>query len=475
MASAGHLLGAGQPGWAAPVRGDGLGLGVQLLLLPVSGALIDVATGRLWVSNGNARSMAAAKAGRAVTFDGNGDYYSHTGYPELVGNVGTFFAWLPRINGFDTNGSVLFGTNTTASSFFQVSNTSTFVFGADTGSGSAVSNTLDTSLVFSSDGTAAGKRFFVNGALFNSGGASAPVAFAAGPKSFQFGAWIGGALWDCNMECVVAGFTTRTWSHAEARAFHINPWQLFAPDPIEVYWPTASGPAEGSGSVAGVGAMVGAGSHTASGSGSVVGVGAPVGAGLAVKSGSGSVTGVGLLVGEGEAPSSVPSGGGSVSGVGLLVGQGGAVASGSGSVVGVGLLAGGGGTATGLELGAGGGRRRRPDHLIRRRPEEERPERFAQPAPVATSVSPQETGAGRHPEDAGKAAAAFIEAVKASAARVPTKPGLIVDAPTVARNDADSTDAAQTIAFSPYEQSTVAAMSRKQADDGLLAAIAALI
>jgi hypothetical protein len=66
--------------------------------------------------------------------------------------------------------------------------------------------------------------------------------------------------------------------------------------------------------------------------------------------GSGTVDGVGGLVGEGQAPSAAASGSGTVDGVGGLVGQGATTAQGSGEVSGLGGLSGGGeapgGTAT---------------------------------------------------------------------------------------------------------------------------------
>ena len=83
----------------------------------------------------------------------------------------------------------------------------------------------------------------------------------------------------------------------------------------------AAVPAEGSGVVDGVGALVGAGS-AAEGSGDVAGVGTLVGAGGAAE-GTGSTAGVGTLVGEGAVPA---AGGGSIGGVGALQGAGGPTA-----------------------------------------------------------------------------------------------------------------------------------------------------
>lgn len=238
----GQRVWTSQPGWPAPVSRYGLGRGVQMLLLPVSGVLIDVVNGRVWSPSGNANAGKPTNRGLSASFDGTDDYYAYTGYPEIVGSVGTFFIWLPRIGAFDGNGSLFWGTNTTASVYFQMTNIHQPVaFGAVVGaSTNDIRNTTNRSLVFASDGTAAGKRFIADGTAAISGGGSSPVAFAAGNKSFRFGAWVGGATFDCDMDCVVAGYTTRVWSEIEARAFHANPWQLFAPLPRRVFAPSVA-------------------------------------------------------------------------------------------------------------------------------------------------------------------------------------------------------------------------------------------
>jgi len=223
-----------------------------MLLLPMDGALVDVVNGRVWTRGGNASASKGTPQGVAATFDGVDDFFSFTGYPEIVGNTGTFFLWMPRVGVYDANGHVYLGSNTTSSSWFQLDvSHRPYVFGSLINVvGPDIRSSSNRSLVFSSDGTAASKAYFVDGTLQASGGAGAPVAFAAGNKTFRFGAWAGGGLWDCDMDCVVAGFTTRTWSDVQARAFHENPWQLFEPEPARVYFSEAAGgggPAEGSG------------------------------------------------------------------------------------------------------------------------------------------------------------------------------------------------------------------------------------
>lgn len=114
-------------------------------------------------------------------------------------------------------------------------------------------------------------------------------------------------------------------------------------------------PAEGAGTVAGIGSLVGEGRASHYGSGAVSGVGAFVGEGRASHYGSGSVDGIGSLVGEGDAPVvGAAQGSGTIDGIGSLPGEGYAAHYGSGSVDGIGSLAGeGDAPATGPAEGAG--------------------------------------------------------------------------------------------------------------------------
>lgn len=219
---------------------SGLGAGIQMLLLPFRGSLLDVAAEIQWTQSGNAAANKPTHNGYAASFDGVDDYYAYTGYPWITGNIGTFFCWMPRCGVQDTNGWVVFGTNTTNNVYFQVfnaANDDAAVF-AQTVTTVGVSNiysSFNTSLVFSSDGSAAGKQFCINGTSVGTASGLTPTAFASGNKSFRFGAWVAANTFDCDMDCVVAGFTNRPWSAYEARAFHTNPWQLFAPLQPRIY------------------------------------------------------------------------------------------------------------------------------------------------------------------------------------------------------------------------------------------------
>lgn len=126
-----------------------------------------------------------------------------------------------------------------------------------------------------------------------------------------------------------------------------------------VFVPGVVAPAEGSGTVTGVGSASGAGSATHSGSGAVGGVGSVAGTGASARSGAGTITGVGSATGTGAA---VHGGAGSVAGIGSAAGAGASARSGSGTVGGVGSAAGAGyvtrsgsGTVTGIGgvVGAG--------------------------------------------------------------------------------------------------------------------------
>jgi hypothetical protein len=257
-----------QPYYARANQG-GLGAGMQMLLHPMGHAVIDVVTGTLWANNGGANANKATSMGRAATFDGTDDFYSYTGYPNIVGNVGTFFAWLPRLGAYDTNGVVLWGSNTTTQVYFQLENSvvpriACFGGGGLFNSTTDLRNSTNLALCFVSNGTT--QTLYVNGVVDASAN-NAPAAFPAGSKSFRFGAWVGGNTFDCNMDCVVAGFTNRAWGAPEAKAFYQNPFQLYTPQARRTYFLGIAGGAtihDTSGDLVGQGAVVdGSAAHIA--------------------------------------------------------------------------------------------------------------------------------------------------------------------------------------------------------------------
>ena len=237
-----------QPQEAVELDRDGLGKGVQMLLMPMGGTLVDLVNPQqVWTPSGNA-AIEPSTGGMAAALDGTDDFWSATGYPNITGNVGTFFLWCPEIGSPDSYGHVWFGTNTTSALWFQVYPTASNVaaaFGQDItgiGVGSSIFNSTNTALAWSSDGTAAGKRFFFNGTSYGTPNGAAPTAFASGTKSVRFGAWIGGNSWDCSGKAVIAGFTTDVWTAEHARLFYENPWQLFAQQSIWVPVSAGGGP-----------------------------------------------------------------------------------------------------------------------------------------------------------------------------------------------------------------------------------------
>ncbi len=137
---------------------------------------------------------------KGLGFDSSGgdaqDVVAITGkLANVSGNVTTLSTWV-KINGYDANGFVAFGTNTGGNVWWQVGNSNTICYIH----GSAVTYTetiLDDNtwrhLVFVSDGV--GRQFYVNGALLGSTG-SVGTALSSGGKNFHVGGWIGGSSWE---------------------------------------------------------------------------------------------------------------------------------------------------------------------------------------------------------------------------------------------------------------------------------------
>src|SRR5687768_1671049 len=137
-----------QPQYAAPIDYAGLAKGVRILWNPAAGP-VDLVTGRIWVSGGNA-AIATTQRGRAFSFDGADDYYSHTGYPEITGNIGTFFMWCPAVGAADTYGHVLFANSTPSLNWYQVHSSNTLYLMGKEGAGTVSwFNTTNRSIVFS--------------------------------------------------------------------------------------------------------------------------------------------------------------------------------------------------------------------------------------------------------------------------------------------------------------------------------------
>jgi hypothetical protein len=226
-----------QPQHVAPIDYAGLAKGIRILWNPATGP-VDLVTGRIWTAGGNA-AIVPAQNGKVFSFDGVDDYYAYTGYPELTGNVGTFFMWCPLVGIPDTNGHVLFGASSPVVSAYEIYPDLKVSIGSNTPSSGNLASwfgTVNRSLVFVSGGTAANTKCYLDGIDSRLTWIDAPKAWGSGDKNFNLGRYVGGNLRDFGGSILVAGFTDAVWGSAEARAFHENPWQLFRA-PARKLWP----------------------------------------------------------------------------------------------------------------------------------------------------------------------------------------------------------------------------------------------
>ncbi|SDZ85747.1 hypothetical protein [Nitrosospira multiformis] len=233
---------ASQPQRAALIDYAGLARGMRILWNPAAGP-VDLVTGRSWAAGGNA-SIVPAQNGKVFSFDGADDYYAYTGYPELTGNVGTFFMWCPTVGGPDTYGHCPFGASSPNAFAYQVYPDLRVAIGSNGASSGTLSswfNTKSRSIVFVSGGTAATCKVFLDGKEAGLTWTSSPVAWGAGNKNFNLGRYVGGNLWEFDGTILIAGFADSVWGAAESRAFHENPWQLFKASARKL-WPADTGP-----------------------------------------------------------------------------------------------------------------------------------------------------------------------------------------------------------------------------------------
>lgn len=182
----------------------------------------------------------ATPYGRAFNFRGSGagTFYNFTGLEfegdSIAGNIGTLAIYAARIGAQSTNGHIWLSTLTGTTIYFQIGTAvgnNAFVFDQVlTGVGvSTIYSTKNTTLVFSSNGTAAGKQLFVNGVSRGTPDGTVPTSFAAGPKTFKFGDYAGGAGWETDADCLLALWSSEAWGVVQAQEFNRNPWQLFQP------------------------------------------------------------------------------------------------------------------------------------------------------------------------------------------------------------------------------------------------------
>ncbi|WP_025039854.1 hypothetical protein [Nitrosospira briensis] len=225
-----------QPQYAAPIDYAGLGKSIRILWNPAAGP-VDLATGRIWSTGGNA-AIARGRKGHVFTFDGADDYYGYTGYPEITGNVGSFFIWCPTVGAADTYGHALFGASSPVAFAHQINPAMQVHIGSSPPSNGTLPswfNTRNRSLVLVSGGTAATCRAFLDGKDSGLTWPGAPAAWGPGNKNFNLGRYVGGTSWDFDGTILIAGHTEKIWGDAESRAFHDNPWQLFKVSPKKLW------------------------------------------------------------------------------------------------------------------------------------------------------------------------------------------------------------------------------------------------
>src|SRR5687768_2699960 len=151
-------------------------MGMQVLFNPAIGP-VDIVTGRSWTKAGD-----VAIDNRSVfRYPGVSGSLEYTGYPEITGNVGTFFAWCPIVGPSDDFGHVLFAGEAASLNWYQVhSFGNIFLMGRESASGiSGWFNSTNRSLVLSSGGTVGTMAAYLDGVNTSITWPSGPLSWAA--------------------------------------------------------------------------------------------------------------------------------------------------------------------------------------------------------------------------------------------------------------------------------------------------------
>lgn len=340
------------PQYAAPIDYQGLGRGLKLLFNPALGSK-DLVTGRTWAPGGNA-SVVTARTGKAFQFDGVDDHYSYTGYPEISGAAGTFFMYCPVVGPADNFGTVFFSDTPT---YLWLDNLGRIYAWSSLANGGYTQwfNSVNRSIIFTSDGTPSGTRIYVDGSHLDSVSFSGSLTgFSSSSKALRFGAYANGNAYDFNGQAGISGYSNRKWTSHEASLFHgTRGGAIFKAQPSTI-WLVSSAPAgdtvgtaSGSSTASGIGASISESTGSSSGTSTASGVGSSgsVSSSTGTAAGTSTASATGASVAESVGSS---SGLASASGIGVAEVSTVGAAAGTSTVSGVGVSAtGSSGTASG--------------------------------------------------------------------------------------------------------------------------------
>ena len=226
-------LGAGRINWSHP-------LSRRLLcyfLLNHPGGPIDLVTQEAGTFAGTTiPAWQPRRLGMGLEYAATGQRgrFSFSGLNEAASAIGTVFMYLTNWDAADTFGTVLFDSDTGNNVFFQLTDSvtdSAYVFAQvlTTVGISAMINAGPLALVFTCDGTAAGKALYVNGVSQGTASVTAPTAFSSGAKTIVVGAVASGTGWDFDGHMMLVGYADRHWSAHDAMIFAQNPYAMLAP------------------------------------------------------------------------------------------------------------------------------------------------------------------------------------------------------------------------------------------------------
>ena len=220
-----------RPNLANPLLRD---IRMLVLLNEKGGSPRCAITGAVGVREGST-AWGSSDKGAVLSFDGVDDDVLFSGaFSNISGSTGTFFMYAPVVRTQDSSGTVLWGSNTGATTWFQVDTVAaddTFAFGTQiSGMGANFWSSTNTAIILAGNGSTQFAYLGTDQAGWESNSAvSAGTAWGAGAKNIELGGFIGGGSWDFDGEMLVAGYSARVWSEDEAMSFWLDPMQVIAP------------------------------------------------------------------------------------------------------------------------------------------------------------------------------------------------------------------------------------------------------